>query len=226
MTDLDKDAAIRNSWRKNVDAWTDAVRNQEIPSRHQVTDGAIIKAILDQEPRTLVDLGCGEGWLARALSHTRISVTGFDGEPGLIEQARAAGGGQFYVAPYEALVRRDLESPVDAIVANFSLLGETTVNDLFRWAPRQLTAKGVFIVQTVHPHLACGDMGYTEGWRPGSWEGFSDAFVDPSPWYFRTLESWARLFTGNGLRITSLREPLNPETALPASVILVGQKPH
>lgn len=224
MAAIDKESAIKSSWRKNVDAWTAAVRNREIESRRRVTDNAIVSAVLDQEPATVLDLGCGEGWLGRALSHTRIAVTGVDGEPGLIEQARSFGGSDFRVATYEDLVGQDLADPYDVIVANFSLLGEITVNELFRWIPRQLASKGAIIVQTVHPHRVCGNAPYTEGWRAGSWEGFNDAFVDPAPWYFRTIESWASLFTGNGLALTGFREPLDPETGWPVSILMVGQK--
>lgn len=221
---MDKDRAIRNSWRKNVDAWTRAVRNDEIESRRQVTNAAVVAAILDRNPTRVLDLGCGEGWLARALAHAGVEVTGFDAVPELVERAREAGAGRFEVASYEDLVRKDLPVPFDVAVANFSLLGGKTVADLFPWVSRQLTPSGAFIVQTLHPHTAAGEQGYAEGWRQGSWDGFNEDFVDPPPWYFRTLESWVALFTGNGLRIISLREPTQPSTGLPASVLIIGEK--
>jgi hypothetical protein len=46
-----------------------------------------------------------------------------------------------------------------------------------------------FIIQTLHPLIACGDFSYQDAWREGSWAGFSDDFTDLAPWYFRTLES-------------------------------------
>ena len=36
----------------------------------------------------MLDIGCGEGWLARALEAEGIRVTGIDAVPGLIERAR------------------------------------------------------------------------------------------------------------------------------------------
>ncbi|MBW4488559.1 MAG: hypothetical protein KME12_12290 [Trichocoleus desertorum ATA4-8-CV12] len=63
-------------------------------------------------------------------------------------------------------------------------------------------------MQTIHSVVGCGEQQYQDGWRSGSWDGFSPDFVDPAPWYFRTLESWTRLFVDSGLRLVELREPL------------------
>src|SRR5690606_31737170 len=82
---------------------------------------------------------------------------------------------------------------------------------------------GVFIVQTLHPLIACGDLPYVDGWREGSWTGFSTDFIDPAPWYFRAIESWQRLFMNNGLRLLEVREPIHPKTNNPASIIFVGR---
>jgi 2-polyprenyl-3-methyl-5-hydroxy-6-metoxy-1,4-benzoquinol methylase len=69
---------LRRSWVANAPAWVDAVRGQRIESRCLVTDAAIVEAVLDQQPSTVLDLGCGEGWLARALASHGIEVTGVD----------------------------------------------------------------------------------------------------------------------------------------------------
>lgn len=65
------------------------------------------------------------------------------------------------------------------------------------------------------------DVGCGEGWREGSWAGFSADFADAPPWYFGTLESWVALFRENGLRLLEIREPVHPRTGKPLSVILV-----
>src|ERR1700689_2940465 len=61
------DAKIVESWRNNAHAWTSAVREQRIDSRALVTDRAIVDAVLARAPRSVLDIGCGEGWLARRL---------------------------------------------------------------------------------------------------------------------------------------------------------------
>ena len=218
------DEKILDAWSQNTDPWVAAVRGREIASRALVTDSAIINAVRSCAPRTGVDLGCGEGWLVRALPE--VQMIGVDAIPALVEQAQAAGGGEFRCLSYEEIAAGQLQLSADLAVCNFSLIGKEAVEGLFRATPSYLRRGGHLVVQTVHPLLACGDQPYADGWREGSWAGFNSGFLDAPPWYFRTLGSWIALFEQNGLRIRELREPLHPHTGKPASLILVGQLPE
>lgn len=218
------DSAILRSWQRNVDAWTDAVRGRQIESRCLVTDQAILDAIASRNARSLIDLGCGEGWLARAVAAAGTRVVGIDAVAELVDKARAAGGGADYaVVAYEQLDSAGLE-PAEVVVCNFALLGEQSVQHVFGALPALLDPNGAFIVQTLHPVVACGDLPYRDGWRPGSWAGFDPRFVDPAPWYFRTLSSWLALFREHGFTLLELREPLHPHTAQPASIVFIAAR--
>jgi len=216
-----RDTTIIASWHRNAEPWTAAVRKGEIESRTLVTNAAIVETIRAYAPSTAVDLGCGEGWLVRALPE--IKMIGVDAIPALVEQAQAAGGGTFRCLSYEEIANGKLQLAADLAVCNFSLIGNEAVDGLFRAAPSYLRHGGHLLVQTVHPLLACGDQPYVDGWREGSWAGFKGGFQDAPPWYFRTLSSWIALFERNGLRIRALHEPLHPHTGKPASLLLVGQ---
>ena len=217
------DARIVDSWRKNASPWTAAVRENQIASRLLVTNGAILDAVLSRSPRTVLDIGCGEGWLARSLSKQGVRVIGVDVIPALIEQAQKAGGGEFSVSSYEDIAGGKLDVTVDVVVANFSLIGKESVEGLIRRAPSLLAAGGSLVIQTLHPVASCGDESYADGWRKGSWAGFSEEFSDPAPWYFRTMQTWENLLTDSGFRIVDTREPLHPETGKPASVIFIAE---
>ena len=221
------DAGVVDAWSKNAEPWITAVRGREIASRALVTDAAIVEAVRARAPRTGVDLGCGEGWLVRALAG--VEMVGVDAIPGLVEAARAAGGGEgecdFRVMSYEQIAAGELQLAVDIAICNFSLIGNEAVSGLFRAAPSYLRPGGALVVQTVHPLASCGDAPYVDGWREGSWAGFNSAFADAPPWYFRTLGSWIALFTEHGLRLREVREPVHPETGKPVSLILVGELP-
>jgi 2-polyprenyl-3-methyl-5-hydroxy-6-metoxy-1,4-benzoquinol methylase len=213
---------ILHSWQKNATQWTAAVRDGQIESRTLSTNKAIVEAVLARSPRSVLDLGCGEGWLIRELAPHVRRLVGVDAVPGLVAQADSAGGGEFHVSSYEDIADGSIEGLFDVAVCNFSLLGKESVDALFSAIPSLLKPDGMFIVQTLHPVFACGDLPYMDGWRAGSWAGFGADFVDPAPWYFRTLESWVALFSANGFRLCEMREPIDPKTHKPASVIFMA----
>ncbi|MBL8689129.1 MAG: class I SAM-dependent methyltransferase [Rhodospirillaceae bacterium] len=200
------------------------MRNREIPSRVRATDAAIVAAVDDLKPRTVLDLGCGEGWLAHALAERGYDVLGVDAIPALIEQAKTKGKAAFEVAGYEQITESGLGGRrFDAVVINFALFGEDSVPKLLRRMPDLLKPGGRLVIQTLHPVVANGDQIYADGWRKGSWAGFSDAFTDPAPWYFRTLGTWVTMIGASGLAIDEMREPVDPQTGKPASVIFIAK---
>ena len=74
-----------------------------------VTNQAVVDAALDRTPRSALDIGCGEGWLARVLSGNGVRVLGVDVVPQLIAEARRISGGEFRIASYEMNAAGQLE---------------------------------------------------------------------------------------------------------------------
>jgi len=216
------DEKILDSWKKNAMQWTAAVRDGHIESRKLATNKAIVEAVLSYSPASLIDIGCGEGWLVRELSSHVTHLVGVDAIPELVDRARSGGGGDFIVASYEDIANGAVKDLFDVIICNFSLLGKESVEMLFSSISRLLNPTGVLIVQTVHPLQACADLPYSDGWREGSWTDCGPGFTDPAPWYFRTLAGWSGLFSGNALQLVELREPILPNTQLPASIIFIA----
>ena len=216
------DEQVIEAWQENAAPWTEAVRGRKIESRNLVTDAAIIDAVMSRKPKSVLDIGCGEGWLSRALADRGLTCIGVDVVPDLIEKARTLGGGDFRVASYEQIAEGGLNVKVDAAVANFSLIGGEAVDSMIARIPELLNRKGSVIIQTPHPVIAGGDDPYVDGWREGSWAGCGDSFSKAAPWYFRTVNSWVKLLRGSGLQIAELREPAHPVTLKPASLILIA----
>jgi 2-polyprenyl-3-methyl-5-hydroxy-6-metoxy-1,4-benzoquinol methylase len=216
-----EDAIIR-SWHVNAEPWAAALQSQSIQSRLLVTDQAVVDAVRGMQPRRVLDLGCGEGWLSRALSAHGMDVVGIDVVPALIARARTLGAGNFHVGSYRDIVDGlQQQGPFDAIVCNFSLFGQASVETLIGSIRSFMTPDGFFIVQTLHPVAACGPHPYRDGWRPGSWSGFSSDFSDPAPWYFRTLATWYAMLREHGLEVLECREPTGADAQLPSSVIFI-----
>lgn len=221
-TDEVNERRIIDSWIKNAAAWTAAVRQGRIESRALVTDQAILDEVCSQSPESVLDVGCGEGWLARALAHRGMRVAGVNVVPDMVDAAQKAGGGAFGVFSYADIASGRLKRTANVVVCNFSLLGNDSVDRLLAGVPSLLTARGVVVVQSLHPLIECGELPYESGWREGSWAGLGRSFSDPPPWYFRTLEAWTVAFGKSGLRLRNIREPLHPGTGRPASVLLVA----
>lgn len=85
----DPQSALIQSWQLNAHSWIEAIRTGAIASRQQVTDQAILLAILGRQPERLLDLGCGEGWLLRELDKRGVQAVGVDGDATLVEAARS-----------------------------------------------------------------------------------------------------------------------------------------
>ena len=217
----EREWALRESWDRNAVAWTDAVRGGAIPSRRAGTDAAIVEAVARVPGRRVLDVGCGEGWLARALAARGREVVGVEGSEELVRLARAAGGGEFRALRYEEIeadpARRG--GPYDAVVCNFALLGEHAA-PLLRALATALAPGGRLLVQTVQPFTACGDAPYRDGWRTEDFAAFACPFPAAMPWYFRTVGSWLAEVREAGLEVAEMEEPLHPETGRPLSLVL------
>ncbi|MEO9242669.1 class I SAM-dependent methyltransferase [Pseudomonas inefficax] len=216
--------ALLDSWQHNAQAWIDAVRSGSIESRRQVTDQAILLAILGRQPERVLDLGCGEGWLLRALGDRGVEAVGVDGDRALVDAARAAGSAEVHLASYAQLAAGQacVGKDYDLICANFALLQQDII-PLLTAMNALLVPGGALVIQTLHPWtVADGD--YQDGWREESFAGFAGDW-QVMPWYFRTLASWLNALDMAGLRLVGLQEPQHPQSALPQSLLMVAERP-
>lgn len=212
---------LERSWVANAEAWTRAVRENRIASRRQGTDSAIVEAVAATNPANALDVGCGEGWLARALAGRGIDVVGVDASPPLIERARELGGARFAVLSYDELAEKGdcLSDPFDAIVCNFSLFDDNLEPVLSALA-RRLAPHGTLFIQTAHPANAVAGL-LSGGWRTETFDSFGVQFPASMPWYCHTLSSWHDQLHNAGMRVVEAREPAHSDTGEPLSLLLV-----
>ena len=216
------ESTLLDSWHHNARSWIDAIRSGAIESRLKVTDQAILLAVASRQPERVLDLGCGEGWLLRALAERAINGVGVDGDATLVEAARAAGSSPVHLANYEQLAQAkvDIGSDYALICATFALLHQDII-PLLTAMNALLAPGGALVIQTLHPwSAAAGD--YQDGWRQETFTGFKGQW-QPMPWYFRTLSSWLNALDRAGYQLTGLQEPQHPQSPVPQSLLLVAE---
>jgi 2-polyprenyl-3-methyl-5-hydroxy-6-metoxy-1,4-benzoquinol methylase len=74
---------ILSTWLENKSQWIEIIDNKGIPSR-EMSNPAILEAIKNTNTQSVLDVGCGEGWLCKKLNEIGIKVFGLDGTVSLI----------------------------------------------------------------------------------------------------------------------------------------------
>lgn len=219
-----------DTWHANASAWIDTVRGCSVPGRQDGKDQAVLNAIALRRPQTLMDVGCGEGWLVR---HARTALgceaVGVDGAPALIDSARAVDpGGEYAVADYDDLCAGRWPQPCseksfDAVVFNFALFEEDVV-PLLSAAASRLSDRGVLIVQTLSVETLPADRGPArEGWRTETFEAFGTPGWTPMRWFCRHTETWLAQIRAAGLNVAQAATVRGPDA--PLSLVIVARRP-
>nr|WP_321411843.1 methyltransferase domain-containing protein [uncultured Allomuricauda sp.] len=204
---------IKASWNKNAKEWIKTIQNNAIPSR-KFTNPAIIKAIKELQGNTIVDIGCGEGWLTREMNNLGWSATGLDATKALILAAQEQSNQNFEVFTFEEIIagKHMPNGPFDAAVFNFCLYGKDDLTPLITKTLGQLTTEGTILIQTLHPFfLVQNGLAYKGQWVADSWKGLPGNFMDGHSWYARTMEEWVEELNKIQQAKFQIKEVLNNE---------------
>ena len=167
--------------------------------------------LLPPPGRRTLDLGCGEGRLARILAEQGHRIVGVEGSPALAAAARAASPElEVHVADAACLPLAD--ASVDLVVASMSILNFDDMPGAVREVARVLEPGGRFCLSTVHPWNSLKDLAsyFEERVYPETRErgGLAMTFHDTH----RPLEAYGRALEDAGLLVEAIREPV-PDAA-------------
>jgi SAM-dependent methyltransferase len=176
--------------------------------------GAFLE-LLPAPGRLTVDVGCGEGRLARELSAHGHRLVSVDVSPTMVTLAREADPqGDYRVADAAALPLDDGES--DLVVAFMSLQDVDDVRGAMREAARVLEPHGHMCLAILHPVFSAGQIQGEEPDAPFVIAGsYLDSFRDDSPMigapftvttFHRPLEVYFRGLEDAGFLIETVRE--------------------
>ena len=171
----------------------------------------------DLHGRSVLDVGCGHGWLTHLLAQQGATAVGIDGSSVLLEQARSRYPGIGFI---EHDLTRGLPRPlavVDRIVAHLVLMDLPKLSELFADVASSLDDHGVFVFSILHPAFFGQEVVYDE--RGTDHHRAVRGYLTEETWwieafgghrhYHRPLSTYVNLLAENGLAVTGMGEPLN-----------------
>lgn len=216
---------ILQAWMVNAGRWCQLLDSGELESRVLVTNQAIVNRIAAARPARLLDVGCGEGWLCRALERYGIATWGVDGVPELIAAAKSKGNGQYSVATYEQLAAGfpAFNGLFNALVFNFCLYEAELTDRLLQRATEWVQPGGRLFIQTLHEEvLANADGGPPDtGCLTEQWAGLK-GFKGSYQWYFRQLGDWEMCLHKAGWQLLHTDTTVHPQSQRRLSWIMTA----
>lgn len=175
--------------------------------------------------RVVVDVGCGEGQVARPAAAAGATVVGVDGSAAQLAEAVRRGGGARYLRGLATgLPLRS--GAADAVVLCLVVEHVGDLDALVGEVARVLRPGGTALVVMNHPLLHSPDSCWVDDWGPDGeaecyWrvgpylpEAVLDEEVDPGVvvrFWHRPLSTYVNSFASHGLRMAEMVEPAPPE---------------
>ncbi len=144
-------------WDRKARFW-DALHGEAGNGFHRRLIEPSVLQLLDlRAGETVLDIGCGNGALARRLAALGARVTAFDFSRNMIELARGRGNAGAAI-DYRVMDASDEDAMLqlgarhyDAITCTMALMDMPTVTPLFRAASQLLRREGRLVFATAHP---------------------------------------------------------------------------
>lgn len=219
-----RSADLRAAWERNAEAWLAWARTPGHDSYWQFHRDQFLELLPPPGRRTL-DLGCGEGRLARDLNALGHDVVAVDSSELLIDAAREADPElEVHVADAAALPFSD--ASFDLAVAFMSLQDVDDLRAAVVEAARVLGPGCRLCLAVVHPVNSAGGFAGEDADSPFVIEGSyleesyyqDDLARSGLPMQFvsahRPLEAYTEALADAGFLIERLREPAVPEAAV------------
>lgn len=223
------DQTVGSMWSENADTWSKLCGPEGDAIRKYVTDPVLFRLLGQVRGETVLDAGCGEGYLSRILAEAGAEVWGVENAKGLFERAEAQEErkplGIRYVNGSISAMPEVSSGNFDAVVCNNVMMYCADAKGAIGEFARILKKNGRAVLVFTHPcfwgsgtdwRQTPPDTPHREDWLKREVGEYFDhtphRFIHPDyrkPFvYFpRTLEDYFSIFTSFGFRVTHLMEP-------------------
>jgi ubiquinone/menaquinone biosynthesis C-methylase UbiE len=219
---------VDTGWEDAGDVWAKFVRSGNDFYRNYMTLPAFLQLIGDAEGLSVLDLGCGEGYVARILARGGAHVTGVDISPSMIAEACKEEAveplGICYIESDARSMPMLVDDTFNAVISFQTLMDIEDIHSVVSEVARLLKPGGCFHAMLLHPCFANRFRGEEKiiGWEADQYLKVVDYFDgSPTTWlwqnrversfkttqYHRTLSEYVNILAENGLFIERMVEP-------------------
>jgi SAM-dependent methyltransferase len=146
------------AWDENAEDWVRWARSLECDHAFWRLNLPALLALLPQPGEVTLDVGCGEGRLARTLKELGHHVVGVESSRALVRAAREADSSfEVHVADAAAMPLPD--NHVDLVIASLSLMNMDDMPGVVGEIARVLRPQSCFCFSVLHPINSWGDAG-------------------------------------------------------------------
>jgi ubiquinone/menaquinone biosynthesis C-methylase UbiE len=216
---------IKEIWNDRAQEWSNYIGGygKNDPNRAFQSDPVLWHMLKNVENITVLDVGCGEGYLSRILSSKGAKVITIDSSNKLIDIAKQKAKIESLDIDYRiedcAHIKSIASESIDKIICNYVLMDLPDLEGAIHEFNRVLKPSGEAVVIFSHPCFPMEtiqknpDLAIVYGWKQPyfkehvmklpQWDGFSDGFTI----FHRPLSTYWKIFKKAGFEIIEFDEP-------------------
>jgi ubiquinone/menaquinone biosynthesis C-methylase UbiE len=213
---------VRAFWDRNARDWQIQVGDTGDSNRMMNSDPVLWSFAGEVSGLTVLDAGCGTGYLTKLLADRGAKVIGVDLSERMIEVARAQSPGIDFRVDSCSELSTIPDSAFDLLVSNYVLMDTPDLDGTLRAFHRVLKPGGAAVLVFSHPCFPQGagvvgisedGDGVTYAWSfpyftrrkciDPPWSHFTTDFI----WFHRPLSDYWRAFKSAGFTIEEFDEP-------------------
>ena len=211
---------MTNGWEDSAAAWIASLGEDGDFGRLYVLDPVMVPRALAARPKTMLDVGCGEGRFCRMLAKHGVVVTGIDPTRALLAEAKARDPAGTYIEGEAARLPFD-DGTFDLVASYLALIDIPDAAAAIAEMARVLKPSGRLLIANSTGWNTAGDaegLGWARDASGAKTHFRIDNYLqERAQWiewkgirilnHHRPLSTYMRLLLAQGLRLTFFDEP-------------------